>query len=449
MTERTLHERLVRLREEHETRLREIQQEQEHCASAQTEVQREIQRLQRELRGLKETYQELDAESEIEGQRHVRRETDLVLEGLEASYTTILETRDHWLKKVELRRQRQDLLREDPELRQTVKDYKDFERGQSDTLESLPPSYRKAVIEEHERTTARIAPYLQLVEEERSLTCHAQVVFQLVMARELDNDLIGWVFPFRDDRELSPDAYNALLEVVWALQHKVTSLGVEPDWFLDDASLDTWAGFDTLLIEGDYSGEGSPLDSACHFLSDVASLELFDGADVRVLVAEMSKEAWHLGKRRPKPKVTAPETEAATAREEEPRLVEVTGGWYTADDIVSWERPLRVVSDSLWNVQARRLRTLLIRMVARGKVGEERVGLRRLWEDLPSPHKENLETGVARLLEEGLIVESELELNDGHNVTMSPERLEDVQDLINRDITQFWAGIIASEVEAE
>jgi hypothetical protein len=83
-------------------------------------------------------------------------------------------------------------------------------------------------------------------------------------------------------------------------------------------------------------------------------------------------------------------------------------------------------------------------MIAKGKIGTRSVAIRRLWENLPSPHEERLETGVERLLEEELFVHTDSSSENGHNVTLNPEKMEDVQDLINRDITQFWAGIIGS-----
>lgn len=444
MAEPSLQAVLSELRQQHESDLHQIDQDYERSLTAQTEVEQRIRKLQEELGNLRAACQELDAQRQAQTAKHQRRETDLVLEGLEASYNAVLETQDYWLMKLGLRRQRQTVIDRNPELKQILEDYEAFERSRSDALRSVPPSYREILVEEHEKRRSRVSPYLDLLEMERSLVCETPVVFEIILVQGLEDDRMGWVFPFRHDNELSSEAYAALCEVMWRLQQQVIRLGAVPGWFLDDAAMETWAGFDALLIEADYAGDQTALESASRFLSDAASAEFFRGTDARILLAEMSEEAWHIGEQKIEPYVSQPKPAGAVDEEEGPILVEATDGWYTADDVVSWERPLRVVSDSLWNVKARRLRTLLIRMVGKGIVGEESVAIERLWEDVPSPHKQNLETGVERLLEEELILHTDSLSENGHNVTLNPERLEDVQDLINRDITQLWAGIIGS-----
>jgi hypothetical protein len=449
MAEPNLQARLSKLREQHQTRLQDIDHEYERSRAREAEIQDTIEQLRADLEGLRQTCQELEAEKDQQIQLHHDQEADLVLKGLEASYDMLLATQAYWLAKVRLTRQREALLEQDPDLGEILRDYQTFEQSPSDALESVPSSYWSILVEEHKKRASRVGPYLDLLEEERSLTCPEPLVLRVVMSYERDSDLIRWVFPFRADDQLSSEAYDALCEVVWRLQHKVINLGLEPDWFLDDASMDTWCDFDALLVEGDYAGDGSPTESAQRFLAEATALRLFEGADVTVRLVEMSGQAWRAGIRKAEPQVVTPEEEHPTVPEEAPELEELTDGWYTEDDIVSWDRPLRVVSDSLWNVQARRLRTLLIRMIGKGKVGTESVAIERLWQHVPSPHKQNLKTGVGRLVEEELIVHTDSSSENGHNVSLNPERLEDVQDLINRDITQLWAGIISSAARAE
>jgi hypothetical protein len=449
MVEPTLHEMLSELRQHHTTRLQEIDQERERHCTRQAEIQNAILRLREELEDLRTACRELEAERADEKRLHYREEADFVLQGLEASYTTLLETQAYWLARVRLMREREALLAQDPELSDILRDYEAFEQKPTDVLESVPESYRATLVAEHEKRASRVAPYLKLLQEEDDLRCREPVVLQVVMSPGIDGDIIGWVFPFRGDDRLSSEAYDALCEVIWVIQQNVTSLGIEPDWFLDDVSVDTWAGFDALLVEGDYAGGGSPLDSARCFLGEAGSAHLFSGSGAMILLTEMSGGAWQIHARRPEPRAAVPEPSLARVPEPQPDLIGLTDGWYTTDDVASWQRPLRVVSDSLWNVQARRLRTLLVRMVGKGRIGAESVEASRLWEDLPSPHGENLRTGVERLLEEGLIVRSDSEPDDGHLVSLSPDRLEDVQDLINREVTQFWAGIVGSEFPAE
>jgi hypothetical protein len=448
MVDTTLRDQLTALRQEYEAGIQDIEHERRVCLSRQDEIRQEIRHLQELLRELGETYSLLESEQSRQAEAYPEKETQIVLEALEKSYANLVQTQEYWLARIDLDSRRRALLERDPELDQVLQDYRAFEATSPASLEALPTSYRASLLEQHRKATRRLAPYLKLEKEDQNLECKQPVAFQLVVAQDPESGEVNWVLPFRDNDDLPSDVNSVLCEVVWAVLDRIIGLSTEDEWAFDDVSVEVWKGFDALLIRGEYIGEKGLVDAAQHLLqAGVASLPLFHGVDVSVLVGEMSQSAWRLGEEvqepTPEPLKVSP---VGISEEVEPLpLGDVTQGWYTEEDVVSWNRPLRVAPDSLWNVQARRLRTMLIRMVARGGIGAALVSETALWENLPSPHKENLAAGVTRLIGEGLLSESESEPKDGRRVGLNPEMLSEVQNLINRDVTPFWAGVIGSE----
>lgn len=118
-------------------------------------------------------------------------------------------------------------------------------------------------------------------------------------------------------------------------------------------------------------------------------------------------------------------------------------GWFSEEDVVSWERKMETVEGSRWNKQGRRLRTLLLRLSGRGYVGSMGVQADELWRPLPAPHGAAMHGGIEALLERGLLIQ----LREPDEVTINPAMLSEVQDLVNREMTDFWEAV-TSRVES-
>jgi hypothetical protein len=84
-------------------------------------------------------------------------------------------------------------------------------------------------------------------------------------------------------------------------------------------------------------------------------------------------------------------------------------------------------------------------MIAKGKIGSEGVLFDTLWANLPEPHQEAMQAGLEALRQRGFFQETKT--GDGSAmVSLNPQMLLEAQNLINRDITDFWATIVSPEI---
>jgi hypothetical protein len=161
---------------------------------------------------------------------------------------------------------------------------------------------------------------------------------------------------------------------------------------------------------------------------------------LQIEAVEISVAAWRYGIGLP------PAIEVVAGEQQAPEIPvaenipeeEIPGVWYRRADIESWNRPLKIATGSQWNQQARRLRTMLIRMIASGMVGGVWVDADQLTLGLPQTHAKALREGIARLVEVGVLQP----VNGDNRVTVNPSQIEEIQNLINRDTTEFWLPII-------
>lgn len=123
-------------------------------------------------------------------------------------------------------------------------------------------------------------------------------------------------------------------------------------------------------------------------------------------------------------------------------LAEQRSGFYTMNDILAWERPLPQGTDSLWTEQARRLRTLLIRMITKGYIGKTGLSQETLVKPLPEQHRDPMRKGINRLLKEDILLEMFPNGETESMLTLNPEELDQIQALVNREVTNFWESII-------
>lgn len=79
-----------------------------------------------------------------------------------------------------------------------------------------------------------------------------------------------------------------------------------------------------------------------------------------------------------------------------------------------------------------------MRMIASGMVGGVWVDADQLTVGLPQTHAEALREGIGRLIEVGILQP----VNGDNRVTVNPLQIEEIQNLINRDMTEFWLPII-------
>lgn len=399
----------------------------------------ELEQLRARLRELQERLRSLD-EVETSAQQLVTQgQRQAVLDALKSSFQQLWDTQDHWVSVVHLLKRREAVADAIPDLSQLLGDYRSFDPD-SDVVTNLPRTHRISLLDAHRRLEDQLAPYLELETQLGNLELGDPVTLHVVGFHDAKEDRYLWVLPYQDLKRMPGGVSNTLNDVVWEIAYQLLTLDQEPDWVLDGVTVDAWEGYDALTMGGAYTGIGSAAESVASYLvSQLASRPLF-----RPGMPSLEVTVLPYGIAAAEPESESVLAEAEVAPGPAAPLSELTAGWYSDEDVKSWDAPLKVVEDSLWNVQARRLRTLLIRMVARGHVEDPGVPLQDLSRNLPAPHREALEAGLKRLRTSGVLQRGDGNGDSQVNVTLDPAHLGEVQNLINREVTPFWAGIVAS-----
>lgn len=344
----------------------------------------------------------------------------------------------------DVRTRLQQLLHDDPRLQADLEQFHAFE---PDSVKELPTLYRQTVLDLHEKLRVRVAQYLQIEKLERQLRTQAAWSLDVMVVGDPEQARIIWLLPIRADARHSINTETL----------RATLLEKPPEgWTVLDLSEQTWHGYRSLHALAEYQGMASLADASAT-LMQVAFRDLLDLGElvVQIHVAELELDAWRLA---PALRIEAElihqsgsgpqqidHQAASTLAPSKPDEIAVASqGWYTTDDVDAWERPVKVVEGSHWNAEARRLRTLLLRMLSHGAVGSTGVPRHLLWGALPEPHRNALGTGIAQLEQHQVLFVLERADTSQKEVALNPAMLNEVQDLINQDVTPFWEPIVAS-----
>jgi hypothetical protein len=424
-------------------RLTLYDKELQDIATRLSELQAQQQEIKQEFRAAQDELHQLLTESE-------EREWICVLSAMSQSCQSIQDMKGYWLKRERLGQELEVLTSSNPDLKQDLDDFRQFEANPAELLGSLPSSYRASVLRLHEEKKERLQPYLKVQHQIRELRYGHPVVIQVLTYREPDSEIIHWVTPIpkpaKEDGEESEIIYGYLTELVLK---SFASFNVLPDWYVAEIESDKqWAGYVALSTLLEFSGSGDLWKSAeeeiCRLLSTARE---FQGVQLIVRITEISDPLWRRGQHTVLP--SAPHGshfENETIADGEPipsvPLAELTNGLYRDEDLVSWMRPLKVTADSNWSLNGRRLRTLLIRLVARGVVEGEHISPKLLWQNLPAPHYESMRKSIEQLIEKQLLL---LTAEDGESephISLNVQKMNEVENLINRDVTNFWLDLM-------
>lgn len=347
---------------------------------------------------------------------------------------------------------RESLRREQEQLRAELLQIEDELRRKQEELEDLPRKFRKqtvgslvvqALMESQKEIFDRFKARRQL-EREFKL-----VLVMIVNERDAE---ITWVLPLPPEKKDYPAEIADLLdEFVEQCFYVILRLGQHIDWYYAGMADEVapWQGFASVATLLEYSGTEAMAVHAEKTLQEQFNLLLSSGQSgplqgwqIAVEVAAMEQESQ--GRPLEPEFIAEPERERERGESVIP-LIERSSGWYKDEDIIAWERPLQSAGDSHWNIQARRLRTALIGLLARGHMGSDYVERQNLWQPLLSPHQEAMKEGVERLLYNRILLTGRNPNGDEESlVTINPEMINQVQDLINRQVDDMWQQIVNS-----
>jgi hypothetical protein len=340
----------------------------------------------------------------------------------------------------DLHQKRLAILAADPNLEKNLKDYREFESSRDKAMQSTPAYYRNVLAEAHEKMRQHLRPLLEIEDQLARLPAHYAVYLPFLLAVDDKQTQLFLALPVLAGDENRQDAGIQRMNAVEnAILQTIAQLASHQDWTILDIERSQWAGFRVLTTLFEFSGNNS-IEQSCleTMLMHLAECWPFQGIDPEPQITRIDWNLWQLGQERTGLLLVLPEREPEFVRE--PTQSFHISGLFTVRDITSWERTLRVVEGSAWTVQARRLRTMLIRLIVQGFVGTACVPAEQLFIGLPQPHSGALRSALQGLIKAGILLEGPSEQGQ-KMVSINPELLPDIQDLINRDVSAIWEGL--------
>lgn len=406
-------------------------------------TQAEIDLLRQKLAELVQRERALGDQLNRQAHLCLEQERDAAVAALQASYDSIRSIQDYWLRCARLDSQLQTLWNSEPTLGTMLEAYRKVEANADAYLSTFPEIMRDAIAQtlrvEQEKLRGCVAPWLDLQAQRQGIRPDHPLTLQILVAHDPGDALIAWALPFpADEAALPSDGAPVLVAAANAVVAALGSFGKHPEWNIDDLDSAAWEGFSVVLALASYRGE-RPLAEATHVLLTKLLPETAPFRDVvlDLRVDQIPYPAWREGRQGVS---ILPAQEHGDASDDTPArqpLIEITQGWYTDDDVRTWGR-----KEGKLPPQARRLRTLLMRMIGRGMVGGDAAPIELLWEALPSGHDQDMRQGIAALVDAGVLQQANGAAKAPPTVTINPAMLGDVQSLINREPTAFWSEII-------
>ena len=423
-----------RLREAHEAeaRLKNFEAERERIAAEQQALVDRLADIDRQIDQLLESRQ-------AEDRARPDREFSIVQAALARSFDGILGARADWKAYAKLVRQVRALTLSDPQLDQAVHDYRAFEQSHPD-LEALPPVHRQALIDAQNALRQRVAPYLAAHNAASGLWKHRPLILQVAVARDPDLARIYWMLALPENlASLSGGAGDDLADFMVSVVNGLKDVGSRPGWTFKQVMMRGWAGFAEVMAVDVRFGEGDLAEISRELVqARLTQAPLSLGDAIQAQVAEISRAVWRVGRELPV---------QAQGGARHPAQPAHADSWYTDEDIRNWNRPFTTTLNLLWNAQARRLRTLLMRMIDRGIVGDNAVPLDPLWKSLPTPDDREMLAGIGSLIAKGLLLERAGASDGDRYVSIHPDMLTEAHNLINRNVTDFWVEVLGAQAQ--
>jgi len=341
----------------------------------------------------------------------------------------------------QIREERQKYLLHDAALEKDLNDYLTFAAQAKAFINMLPlNNYRQSLEDAHQKMEQRVSPLINLDEHEKSLLAEYRLDIQIYIARNISDNIVKWILPVhllelvaQDETKngIAIDLFNTLIYVE-----------TEPDWHITASYQEEWCGFFVYSIKGESGGEKGLVQMTKDLILGLQPRSLPDiHPSININVEEIPWNTCLIGIGRSKVRSEIITTEMQETDVIEKGIVD-SSGLFTQRDVVSWERPLKTSTKSNWSVSGRRLRTLLMRLIAKGNVGTNGIAEDTLWRGLPETHLKLIKDAVPILVEHGLLTRLEIKGQETMQVSINPSMLTEVQGLINRDITAFWEGLI-------
>ncbi len=445
MADKTFREELIALEQDC---IRESQAAEARLKSLEVErdgVEAELKMLTGRLTEIDQTIGLLLESRHGEAKTRVGREYRVVYHALARSMDAIADARDDWRALAKLTAQHRALIQNDPDLEQALQDYLAFEEDRP-ALDALPVRHRQALLDAQAALHDRVASYQSLLEAASRLWKKRPLILKIAVVRDLDRARIYWLLALTEGlRNLPKGLSDDLRPLVVTVVNGLKDIGEQGGWACGKMLMRGWAGFTEVMAEDVRIGEGDLAELTQRLVrARLNDLPLCVGEAIEAQVAECSYAAWRLGHEQPD---SAQSGDAARFLAESISLaerVDETEEWYTDEDVRHWNRPFTGTLNVHWNAHARRLRTLLTRLIDRGFVAARATPMEPLWKTLPAPDDEEMRIGIEQLIAKRLL----LEQADGsqRRVSINPELIAEAHNLIRREVSRFWADVLGDHL---
>ena len=349
----------------------------------------------------------------------------------------------------ELSQKLEGILSQDPTLEQELFGYNTFIEKIDDILVNTVPYYRSSIEHVIHQQETRLKPCLDLEHKLKSLPEEGEKILPLVTSFDEADSQLYMALPAAIQNEAQNQQFIQRMDSLEnALMQCIFFLAQDPDWVIVEIDRIQWANFRGLTALAEYNGNGSKVEAIQDILKQkIPEFWSFKNSMIpQPEVAELDWQTWQLGSKLygailDLKAISSEEAEFGGISTSEEMLVL---DFFQEKDIVSWNRSLRVVESSNWNVAGRRMRTLLMRMAVQGRIGKDEVKIQTVLLGLPEAHKNSFQKMLPQLVEKGLLLSSNHESPKA--ICLNPDYLSEVQSLINRDVTPFWEPILREEV---
>jgi hypothetical protein len=445
------------------------------------EVQQQMLALQQTLDEIIQEQQALPALQQATKQQFVEQEVTLLADALAASEAAIRRAFVQSQEQRNLDRHIQVLLETQQGLPEKWKNFQEFEQKREQLLSMLPAYHHAEVLESHAKLAREVEPLLKLYEQRRQLEAPLPAALTVLCLYSQDQIEVALVMPIAAHAVKGASVDPLWGQLVELLNRAFFSVGKAPEWEIAGTEPYQWSSYWALHTLAEYSGPGDAVRELETLLQQYSGIHT-DEAPLPVVwqLVPLSAAAWQA--RSIQRLVQDAESSAPTnamleqnysASEDaahpvesldieslnieneeadtELGLIGSTGledSWYTRADLMSWQRPLRLTTESKWSRSGRQLRTLLTRMLAKGLVEQHYVPATQLWAGLPHRMARIMETHLMRLIEREVFLVQGLNTG-GLEVTLNPALLDEIQNLINRTITTFWEPMVADDAKAQ
>ena len=442
MTDQRLTKKINQLDSQFRTELEEIQRQHLITQNKIGTIQQQLLDLQRQLDQLRARKLELEERRQETSERFSREIFEMVRSALESDRQGLIQRWENIREKQQLQDKRDEWFSENSDRKEEWASYLEFEANKESILADLPQLHRKMIREEQEQLKLRLQPIIEITQrlEEIDKAISEEITVAIFLYHNADTGDISLTLPQHHDDEQNDfqkhwaQFTEALGRVFFQLAFSQHISVLKLDW-------GKWDRFLTYDALAEYDDDDL-LPSLEELLGHQFKQEAFWDS-IQIELIAIAEDVWERGRKAATMDLVEEKLEPAesdkTSRPSSQKLV-VGKGWYATEDVVSWRRPVKSTSATGWNKNARMIRTLFIRMIAKGYVGDNFVDQEHLWQGLPSSEAERIHSFTEKFIEQGVFQVTNLE--NATRVSINPEHLEDVQTIINRSVDEFWAELL-------